>query len=114
MMAAAQVSDIVRRCFQAYEKRDRALIEPLLGDGFSFTSPYDDHIDRDAYFERCWPNAHRIRGFRIESLVVEGDQAFVLYEVEFTRGGTTRNVERFRVERGAVREIEVFFGSPTT
>ena len=35
------VSDLVRKCFSAYELKDRRIIEDLLSDDFTFTSPID-------------------------------------------------------------------------
>jgi len=53
--------DIARRCYQAYIDGDRAAIEPLIAEDFTFTSPRDNRIDRATYFERCWPNHHRLQ-----------------------------------------------------
>ena len=51
-MERGQIPDLVRRLFGAYQSKDRKVMEELLSDEFTFTSPYDDHIDRTAYFER--------------------------------------------------------------
>ena len=47
--------EVVRAWFGAFAARDRAGAERLMAEGFRFTSPYDDRIDRRRYFERCWP-----------------------------------------------------------
>lgn len=65
-MDRGQIPNLVRRLFGAYQSKDRQVVEELLSDDFTFTSPYDDHIDRTAYFERCWPNSDRIRTHRLE------------------------------------------------
>ena len=44
-MSAERIPDIVRRYFGAYRMKDRKIVEDLLTDDFSFTSPYDDAID---------------------------------------------------------------------
>lgn len=46
--------------YRAYEDSDRSAIEPVLHPDFTFTSPQDDRIDRDTYFQRCWPGHERI------------------------------------------------------
>ena len=43
--------------YTAFEKKDWNLIQPVLADGFTFSSPLDDHISVAAFKERCWPNA---------------------------------------------------------
>jgi len=104
-------SEIIRRCFAAYPTGDRGLIEGLLSEDFTFTSPYDDRIDRTAYFARCWPNAWRIRSHALEKIFVAGDEAFVLYECTTTDGNTFRNTELFRFAGDKVKEVQVFFGA---
>lgn len=52
-------ADTVRECFASYVRQDRDTAERLIGEPFTFTSPQDDHIDRTAYFERCFPSIQR-------------------------------------------------------
>jgi ketosteroid isomerase-like protein len=102
--------ELARRYFRAFQSADREAMEALLADAFTFTSPYDDHISRAAYFERCWPHAGSFR-FRDDMRVfAEGDECFVRYETEGKPGGTFRNAELFRFDGGRIRSIEVFFG----
>lgn len=104
------VADLVRSAFQAYVDKDRALIERVIGEPFSFSSPLDDHIGRAAYFERCWANAAAMKAVVIEDLSVDGDKAFVRYRAELTNGKQFRNVEWFRAEGGRIAEVDVYFG----
>jgi ketosteroid isomerase-like protein len=107
------VSDLVRKCFSAYELKDRQIIEDLLSDDFTFTSPLDDRIDQTEYFKRCWPNSENIRNFQIEKLFENGNEAFVRYECETKTGKKFRNTEWFRFEDGKLMEVQVFFGEET-
>jgi ketosteroid isomerase-like protein len=110
-MAADDVSGRVRRIYAAYESKDRQVVEDLVGEDFTFTSPYDDHIDRAAYFERCWPYSAQIRAMHIEKLFVEGNEAFVRYRIQPQSGAPFRNTEYLRFEGGKLAEVEVYFGS---
>jgi ketosteroid isomerase-like protein len=107
------VSDLVRKCFSAYELKDRQMIEDLLSDDFTFTSPLDDRINRIEYFKRCWPNSESIQSFQIEKLFENGNEAFVRYECEMKAGKKFRNTEWFRFEGGKLKEVQVFFGEET-
>jgi ketosteroid isomerase-like protein len=60
-----KATELIERACAAFQARDRAVFAQLLAPDFTFTSPYDDHIDQAAYFERCWPNAERFRSFEI-------------------------------------------------
>jgi len=108
------VSDLVRRCYSAYETKDRKAIEGLLSDDFTFTSPLDDHIDRATYFKRCWPNSENIRAFQIEKIFEKGNEVFVRYEGTRNDGGRWRCTEFFRIEDNKIKEVEVYFASLVT
>jgi ketosteroid isomerase-like protein len=105
-----KVSDVVRGYYAAYEQKDRPAIEALVGDDFTFSSPYDDHIDRALYFQKCWPNSEHHARFHIEKLFENGNEAFVRYELRLKSGVTFRNTEFLRLEGGKIREVEVYFG----
>jgi PhnB protein len=105
---------VVRGCFTAYEQKDRALIESLLAPDFTFSSPLDDNISRERYFERCWPNSEHLETFEIEKLFVEGDEAFVQYVAHPTGASAPfRNTEFFTLRGGLVTHVDVYFGSET-
>jgi ketosteroid isomerase-like protein len=112
-MKTDTVSDLVRRCYAAWENRDREALEELLADDFTFTSPNDDdHISKEQYWKKCWPEGERILAIRIEKLFEEGNEAFARYECELKDGARFRNTEYFRIEGNKIREVEVYFGSP--
>jgi ketosteroid isomerase-like protein len=107
-------SEVVRAAFDAYRAQDREAIERLLADGFTFTSPQDDHIDRAAYLDRCFPTADRFVMQRVLELVDAGaDGVFLLYEYELTTGERYRNAEFSTVHNGQLVETQVFFGGVT-
>jgi hypothetical protein len=97
--------------YDAYRDRRRADAEALLAPEFSFTSPYDDRIDRAAFFHRCWPNGDRIRAFRIERIAADADGAFVVYFCTAEDGTSFRNTEYLTVSNGRVTRAEVYFGA---
>ena len=107
------ISDLVRQCFAAYESKDREAIEALLSDDFTFSSPLDDNISRERYFERCWPNSGHLRAFHIEKLCAEGNHAFVTYEAEQNDGAKFRNTEFFTSDGEKLKHVDVYFGTET-
>jgi ketosteroid isomerase-like protein len=107
------VSDLARTCFRAYELKDRQMIEGLLSDDFTFTSPLDHRIDRAEYFKRCWANSENIQSFQIEKVFENGNEVFVRYECETKTGKKFRNTEWFRFEGGKLKEVQVYFGEDT-
>lgn len=103
--------EIVRANVDAYLRQDRAACEALLGDELTFTSPQDDHIDKRAFLERCFPTADRLaRQELIHVTAADEHDVFVMYEYELRSGGTHRNTELITVVAGRIVEIQVFFG----
>jgi len=96
----------------AYEKKDRAALENLLADDFTFSSPVDDRIDRAHYFKRCWPFSKLVQEFRIEKLLADDEEAFVRYEA-VTKRGSFRNIETFTIQAGKIQQVDVYFGGDT-
>jgi ketosteroid isomerase-like protein len=94
-MTPMEKEALVRRAYAAYMTEARADIEAILHPAFTFTSPYDDHIGCNEYFERCWANAGTFERFEIQQVSPTGDGCFVLYEGRSKRGATFRNVEYF-------------------
>ena len=87
-------------------------VAAVLTDDFTFTSPYDDAIDRATYFERCWPDSPAFRSIVIERICEDEDAAFVLYRCETADGKTFRNTElhlfrgdRLRSRPGLFRRV---------
>lgn len=104
-------TEVVRAAFAAYRAQDRAAADALIADDFVFTSPQDDHIDKAAFMERCFPTADRFVSQDILELVDAGaDGVFVLYEYELTTGERHRNTEHSVVRDGRLAETQVYFG----
>jgi ketosteroid isomerase-like protein len=102
---------VVREYYAAYEKKDWHMLELILDDGFTFTSPAgDDHINLKQYKARCWPNAENTKRFDLEVVVVAGDDAFVTYNGWTNDGRLFRNTERFKLKNGKIISNECFFG----
>lgn len=117
--ASAQKSaDIVKKekaikeYYEAYVKKDWHMLELILADGFTFTSPNgDDRINLKLYKERCWSNANNTKKFELEKVMVEKDDALVTYNGWTNDGKLFRNTERFKFDAGKIKEIECFFGT---
>ena len=101
---------LIRAYYAAFEKKDWSLMEPILADGFTFSSPLDDHINLAVFKERCWPNAGKIKRFDVEKLMVNGDSAFVIYNGWTNDGKLFRNSDYFTFRNGKIRAYECFFG----
>jgi ketosteroid isomerase-like protein len=102
--------DVAKACYAAFVSGDRDAVERVLADEIAFFSPADPGIDRDAYFERCWPNSHMIEAFAFKRLEEVGDEVLVTYEATKTDGKRFRNTEILGFEDGRISRMEVYFG----
>ena len=100
-----------RALFEAFFERRRNDAELLISDDFAFTSPYDDAINRAAYFARCWSNGDRFLDFKIERAAEDADGVFVTYACKLKDGNVLRNTEYLKVRHDQVVHVEVYFGA---
>ncbi|HXD77536.1 MAG TPA: nuclear transport factor 2 family protein [Puia sp.] len=101
---------IIKAWYTAWETRDWNLMTQIVADGFTFSSPLDDHIKIDAMKERCWPNAGKIKSADVQQLVMSGDVAFVISNGYNTDGKLFRNCDYFTIKDGKISAYECFFG----
>ncbi|HWE48106.1 MAG TPA: nuclear transport factor 2 family protein [Caulobacteraceae bacterium] len=102
---------LITHYYKSWEVRDWAPFDAMLAQGFIFTSPNDDHIDRAAFKARCWDSqVDFIKGFDLEVLMAKGDQVVVEYLCHTKNGKALRNVEIHRVRGGRIQSIDCYFG----
>jgi SnoaL-like domain len=99
-----------RDMYLAFASGDRTSIERMLSDDFSFSSPVDVGLDRDGYFERCWPGAGQRQEFEFVRVVPSGDEVIVTYELTHPDGRKGRNTEVLTFRGAEVCRAEVYFG----
>jgi ketosteroid isomerase-like protein len=107
----ANKSEFIQALFTAYRANDRASVENSFTEDFTFTSPYDDRIDKATYFERWRRVSDWIESQQLEKIFVEGDEAFVTYEVVAKDGKRFRNTEFFRFDGDKISSVDVYFGA---
>jgi hypothetical protein len=101
---------IIMAYYTAFEKKDWNSMQQTLADGFTFSSPLDDHISVAAFKKRCWPNCYNVKRFEVDKFVINGDEAFVITN-GYTNGGKVfRNGEYFKIKAGKIAAYECFFG----
>jgi hypothetical protein len=101
---------VARACLQAFVDKDREAIESLLDDGFHFTSPLDNALDRRTFMEVCWPHSAAMSGFDEIHGFEQGDHAYLVYEAQTSQGKRFRNSEVYTVRGSKLLATEVYFG----
>jgi hypothetical protein len=101
---------VVMAWYTAWVTKDWKLMQQILADGFTFSSPLDDHIDIKVLKERCWPNAYNLKRAEVEKFVVNGEDVFVISTGWTNDGKSLRNMDCFTVKDGKIKAYECFFG----
>lgn len=109
MIAVEGPLETAKKALQAFADKDRAAIEAVIGEPYSFTSPLDNALSRKTFFERCWPNSRAFTEMTFIHGAEEGEWAFITY-VGVANGKRFRNTEAHRVRSGKIMETEVYFG----
>lgn len=109
-MTADHMRRAIRTAYEAYANDDRDALESVIAEEFSFTSPYDNAIDREEYFRRCWPNHKTTASMAIERVFIDGDGAYVTYVTTNTSGRSSRNTEYLTFRGSKIASVEVYFG----
>jgi hypothetical protein len=99
-----------REIYLAFAAGDRDAIDRGITDDFTFSSPVDVGLDREGYFERCWPAAGQRQQFDFVRLMECGEEVIVTYEVQHPDGHTGRNTEILTFRGDRVCRTEVYFG----
>ena len=112
------LTEKVKSYYRAYERHDPDAVARDLAEGFTFTSPFDDHIGREEYFRRCWPSEPLHQKFDFIAVAQDGERVTVVYECTMRRPNAVhpdmhfRNAEMHTFENGKLKSVEVFFGDP--
>src|SRR6185437_16162767 len=101
---------IARAIYHAYETKDHETAEALIAPRFSFTSPYDNGLDRDEYFRLCWAYGITNDSFEIVGLAEDGDRVWVTYVARRADGKGFSNTEVLTIRDEQITQVEVFFG----
>ena len=99
-----------RELYLAFAAGDRDVVEAIVADEFTFSSPVDVGLDRAGYFERCWPGAAQAQQFQFVRLVETGDEVIVTYEMTHQDGGRGRNTEILSFDGDRITGAEVYLG----
>ncbi len=100
----------VKAYYSGFETHNWDLVEAQLAEGFTFTTPVNDHIAIQEFKENCWPTTKFTKNIKFIKMVESGDDLIVLVEINTTDNKIARNVDIYTFSKGKIKTIEVFFG----
>jgi ketosteroid isomerase-like protein len=114
---ATNREEIIRKWYAVWEKtKEWGPADAMLTDDFTFSSAAgDDHISKSTFKAQCWDTQIAfIDQFEVESLLANGNEAFVKYLCHTKNGKSLRNVEHFSFRDDKIAAIECYFGAQSS
>jgi ketosteroid isomerase-like protein len=102
--------EIAKQFYQAFAAADRDFVERHLAEDFVFSAPPDPRLDRNGFFERCWPGAGQGQRFTFVRTFAHGSEVVVTYELTSANGKVGRNTEILTFAGDKLCRTEVYFG----
>lgn len=110
MSSSADRVETVHSMYRAFAAGDREVVEEAFAPDLAFHSPPDPELDREGYFERCWPGAGNRNEFEFVRTIESGDEVVVTYEATRVDGSRFRNTEVLTFDGEKITKVEVYFG----
>jgi len=102
----------IKNYLTGFEKKDWNLVAGQLTDDFNFTSPAgDNHISLGEYKEKCYPTSKFFKKVEFPKIMVDGNTAFAIYDIQTTDGKLVHNVDYYTFRDGKIKSVECFFGA---
>ena len=113
LLAHSQTQEkLIRNFYAGFEKKEWNMGANQLAEDFAFTSPNgDDHLNMAQYEEKCWGTSRFFKHIDFPRIMVDGNNAFAIYDITTTDGNTVHNVEYYTFKNNKIKSIEVFFGT---
>ena len=104
-------TELVKQFYEAFAKVDRnEFVETILAADFTFSAPPDPLLDRDGFFEKCWPHGVNLKDIHYTRLIEHGDEVILTHEYRKPNGIKACNTDIFTFREDKIVRLEVFFG----
>lgn len=104
-------TELIKEFLTAFSKADRNdFVENLLAPSFTFSAPPDPLLNRDEFFEKCWPYGTDLKEIEYVRLIEFGDEAILTHEFRKPDGSKARNTDIFTFDGDQIVRLEVYFG----
>jgi hypothetical protein len=104
-------AELVKKFFVAFSKVDRdSFVENLLAPNFTFSAPPDPLLDRDEFFEKCWPQGGNLKDIEYVRIIENAEEIIVTHEYTKPGGLKGRNTDIITFDGDKIIRLEVYFG----
>ena len=101
---------VVRAYYTGFETHNWNLVANQFANGFTFTTPINDHISVKEFRDSCWGTNKYFKNVHFIKWSQSGKDLILLVEINTTTNKLVRNVDIYSFSGGKIKSIEVFFG----
>lgn len=104
-------TELVKQFYGAFSRVDRnEFVENLLASNFTFSAPPDPFLDRNKFFEKCWPNGGNFKDIHYVRVIEYGNEVIITHEYIKPDGMKGCNTDIITFDGDKVIRLEVYFG----
>jgi len=101
---------VVRAYYTGFETHNWNLVASQLADGFTFTTPINDHISVKEFKDECWGTNRFTKKVHFIKWAQSRNDLVLLGGINTTDNKLVRNVDIYTFSGERIKSIEVFFG----
>ena len=103
--------EIVKKFLTAFSEENRnEFVEDTLSSDFTFSAPSDPLLNREEFFEKCWPYGHNLTEIKYVRIIENGDEIIITHEFTKPDGSRAQNTDVFIFSGDQISRFEVYFG----
>lgn len=103
--------ELVKEFLAAFSRAEHSdFVENLLAPNFTFSAPPDPLLDRDEFFEKCWPHGTNLKELEYVRVLEVGDEVVLTHDYLAPSGSKERNTDIFTFDGDKITRLEVYFG----
>lgn len=104
-------TELIKEFLTAFSKVDRNdFVENLLAPNFTFSAPSDPLLNRDEFFEQCWPHGGNLKEIEYVRLIENADEVILTHNFVKPDGTKACNTDIITFEGDKITRLEVYFG----
>lgn len=104
-------TELVKMFFEAFSNVDRNdFVENVLAPDFTFSAPPDPLLNREEFFEKCWPHGGDLQHVEYIRLFEHDNEVFVTHQFIQPDGTKTQNTDILTFKEEKIICLEAYFG----
>jgi ketosteroid isomerase-like protein len=101
--------EVATKCLEAWSSGDFATARTLLRDDVTFVGPLGSGGGAESYMNRLVDLSHHVTSAEPIKVVVDGDDACIIYDLVTDAGGSVPTSDWYHVQDGKISSVRAYF-----